>query len=240
MSRVADGDFEQLGAYLTAYRVQSDLGAKVRGALLERAHRHVLASLQVWARLDSLVSQGSAKFHDVSVPAGGVAKDHLGEAFSDLVAAFCCLLHGLYKPAGMQLRSSIESFVRGVAGVSSPEACETKSVYRLFDIASTDSFFLGSGSADFNRLQQNYGSLCSYVHSGTDAHRAGAYQIAQHMRQDSTKMRDIVKVLETVNRAMLGLLIRADSRLYNTCSHRVRDLLDEVLPADVRLKALGG
>lgn len=240
MSRVADADFGQLEAYLSAYRVQSDLGAKVRGALLERAHRHVLASLQVWSRLESLIAAGDAQLYGVPIPAGGIAKAHLGEAFSDLVAAFCCLLHGLYKPAGMQLRSSIESFVRGVAGVSSLEACETKSVYRLFDIASADSFFIGSGSIDFNRLQQNYGELCGYVHSGTDAHRTGAYQVAQHMRQDSTKMREIVKVLEVVNRAMLSLLVRADSRLYNSYSPRVRDLLDEVLPGEVRLKALGG
>lgn len=239
MTRVLDADYARLEAFLAAYRISEDLGAKPRSQLMRRCHKYVLASLQVRDQLESLVNKGGARINSVDLHAPDDAYEHLGEFFSDLVAALSCLVHGLYKPSGMQLRSAVESLVRGVAGVTSLEARETKSIYRLFEIASGEDPFRGDSVADFATLQQIYGDLCLYVHSGSKAHRAGVYHVALHMRQDTNKMRDVVARVERVCRAALSILVRIDGRLYTACPPRVRDLLDEVLPKDVRLKALG-
>lgn len=240
MSRVADSDLNDLATFIDAYRVPSDLGAQARSLLLKRGHRHVLAALQIWERFSSDARSGSAFLHSVRLDASSDVFEYIGEYFSDLVCVLACAIHGLYKPANMQLRSSIESLVRGVAGLTSLESKETKSVYRLFELAAMQKPFRDSSATDFALLQQVYGEQCLYVHSATPDQRAGVHHVASHMRQDTNQLRQLIIAVEKVNRASLSILVRADKRLYTTCSPRVRDLLDEVLPKEVRLFALGG
>jgi hypothetical protein len=239
MSRVADADLRLLEDFLESYRVPVDLGAQARGLLLKRCHRQVLAALQIWSRFCVLAESGSSSVHPVPVDPSADTLSYIGEYFSDLVGVLGCLIHSLYKPANMLLRSAVESLVRGLAGITLLEAKETKSVYRLFELARDQQVFQGASVVDFSALQQIYGDLCLHVHSATPAQRAGAHHVSAHLRPDTTKMRDLVVTLERVNRAALGVLIRADKALYLTSGPKVQDLLDEILPKEVRLAALG-
>jgi hypothetical protein len=164
----------------------------------------------------------------------------VGEYFSDLVCVLGCAINGLYKPANTQLRSAVENIVRGLASLTSLEAGETKSVYRLFELASAQKPFQGDSSADLSLLKQIYGELCLHVHSATPTQRAGIHHLAAHMRHDTGKLKSLVSVTERTNRAVLSILVRADKKLYVSSSPKVQDLLDEILPKEVRLRALGG
>ncbi len=239
MSRIADADLVNLHDFLQAYRIPTDLGAQQRWQLLKRCHRQVLVALQLWDRFSLSVKSGSGVAHGVPVDSSSDAFSHIGEYFSDLTCVLVCLLHGLYKPANMQLRCAIENFVRGFAGLTSLEAKETKNVYRLFEVAAIQKPFQDESLADFVSLQQIYGNLCSHVHSATPAQRAGVHHVSAHMKHDTVKMREVVVDLEKVNRAALSVMMRADKRLYTTANARVQDLMDELIPKDVRLEALG-
>jgi len=239
MSRVSDADLDQLDRFLAEYRVPPSLGAQARASLLKRVHRHVLAGLQVQACFLASARAGTSTISGTIVDPSSESVSHLNEGFADLVGVLGCLVHGLYKPSNMLLRGSVENFVRGLAGLSSLEARETKSVYRLFELAAKEPPFLAASVNDFLSLQQVYGDLCLHVHSATPDHRGGAHHLSVYMRQDTAKMRSVVLAVERASRAMLSILVRSDRRLYTGCSPRVRDLLDEVLPSGVRLVALG-
>jgi hypothetical protein len=239
MSRVADVDYALLEDFLATYRVPVDLGAQVRGLLLKRCHRQLLAALQIWGRLSALAASGSFHVNAMPMDATEETFSYVGEYFSDLVGVMGCAVHSLYKPANMLLRSAVESFVRGLAGLTSLEAKETKSVYRLFELAAHQQVFQDASEVDFSALQQVYGQLCLHVHSATPAQRAGAHHVSAHMRHDTAKLKELVVTMERVNGAALSVLVRTERRLYTANSARVQDLLDEVLPKDVRLSALG-
>lgn len=240
MTRITDEDLDRLRAFIGNYELRDDLGAQVRLTLLKRCHRQILGALQIWGKFKALSEQGNAKVHAAPILINSDYYECIGEYFSDLIGVLSCLIHGLYKPANMQLRSAIETFVRGVAGVTSLEARQTKNVYRLFEVASQEIPFIGESAPDFATLQQVYGDLCLFVHSATPAHRNGFLNVSVYMRPDTKKMRDLVLILERSNRAVLSIFIRSDKRLYSSCSPKVRDVLDDIIPKDVRLSALGG
>lgn len=240
MSRIADSDWLALNQYIDSYRIPPELGAQARSALLRRAHRHVLAALQVWDCIVRLGESGQGLALGASVERGSEALDFIGEYFSDLAGVMACMLHGLYKPANMQLRSAVESFVRGLSSIYSLEARSTTSVYRLFELAAAQPPFQGASAPDFATLNQVYGDLCLHVHSATLAHRAGVHYVSAHMKHDTSKMREIVVLLDRINRAALSILVRSNGALYTSSSARVRDVLDEVIPTPVRVHALGG
>lgn len=239
MTRIADADFRLLEEFVSNYKIPAGLGAQARSGLLKRAHRHVLSGLQVWQRVGNGMSAGSFRLSGFPVLMESEATGFLAEYFSDIVGSLSCALNGLYKPANILLRSSIENLVRGLAGVTSTEAIQTTSVYKLFEIAAAEPLLSGQSALHFRGLHQLYGDLCLFVHSGSAAHRDAAHELAQHLRQDTSKLRQYVGRLERVNRAGISLLVLANPLLYTSLHHRARDLLDDVLPSDIRLTALG-
>lgn len=238
MTRVADADFLSLIDFLREYRTPDRLGAQVREALLKRVHKHLLASLLLWERLNELIAAGEARVASATVPEGEISA-YIGEFFSDLVGSLACASNGLYKPANFLLRSSVENLVRGVAGVTSVEARQTTVIHRLFELASNEAPFVGNASSHFIRLKQVYGDLCLFVHSASPAHRTASHELSSYFRQDTAKFRNYVLSVETISRCGLSILVLASHNLYNSLHHRSRDLLDEVLPSGVRLNALG-
>lgn len=239
MTRIADADFRVLEEFLAAYRIPAGLGAQARHGLMKRAHRHVLSALQVWQKLDAGVRGGTIRLGGHLVPNDDDVLCLFSEHFSDLVGSLACAIHGNYKSANFLLRSSVENIVRGMAGVTSQMAVQTTSVYKLFEIASTEPLFLGKAESHFKAMHQIYGELCLFVHSGSALHRDAAHELAQHLKQDTARLREFVIFLERINRASLSALVVGNPLLYTSLHHRARDLVDDVLPSDVRLAALG-
>jgi hypothetical protein len=240
VNRFAQQDFDRLRLFLEQYRLEPDLGAKVREELAKRSHKQTLAALQVLATVQMMASKGDLSLKGTKVPVTGDSYPRLEEFFSDLVSSMFASLHGLYKPALMSLRSAIENFVRACAGLKSAEARATTSVYRLFEIAAKEPIFLGQSAPSFTQLHQQYGELCLYAHTSTVAHMTKSVAMANYPRQDTVALRGVVKRLEQTIPAALSVLTFSNRRLYLDVPARARDLLDEVLPLPAKTFALGG
>jgi len=205
--------------------------------MLRRAYKHVLAAVQVWAKLDQMLKD--ERFRVGGLVPGPSESEYFLEFFADIVGSFSSMVHGMYKPANILLRSAVENLVRGLAGVLSSEALQTKSVYRLFEIAQNEPAFTGVSATKIAELHVAYGELCLFAHSATSHHRSGSTHVAAYMRHDTARMREYLRFLERVNSLGLGLLVGCDRNLYLGCTGRVRDTLDDVLPTEVRLWVLG-
>lgn len=239
MSRLLEKDFARLETFLSQYSMAEVLTSKTREQLVKRGHKFSLAALQVWASADQLAQAGQLKLKGVDLANDTPHFEQLAESFSDLISAFFAALHGLYKPSHMSLRSAIETFVRGLAGLNSGEAASTKNVYRLFEIANDGAVFQGAAKPHFDRLHQEYGALCGYTHSATPAHMIKNYAMSSFPKQDIEHLRVWVRHSEAVIKAMLAILIFADKNLYLRAKANAQDVYEETIPKEARLFALG-
>lgn len=64
----------------------------------------------------------------------------LEEMASDLLLSLFCVVQGLYKPAKLQLRCSMENFLKSLIMIDTPAIIQ-ENVYAIFDAAKDDSHF---------------------------------------------------------------------------------------------------
>lgn len=239
MARLVDQDFTRLEIFLNQYTLSDVLKSKVREQLIRRAHKHCLAALQMWAIAENLANKGQLHIKGINLNLTTPHLDQISESFSELTSSFFAALHGLYKPAHMSLRSAIETFIRGVAGLYFSEAAITTSVYRLFELARSCDAFSSLAAPHFDILHQQYGQLCGFTHSATPAHMVKNHAISSFPKQDVESLRSWVRHNEITIKAMLSVLVFANRSLYLNASPQAQDVYEEVIPKEVRLFALG-
>lgn len=239
MIRFVQQDYARLRSYFDGYSLGSTLAVEAREDVVKRIHKQMLAALQVWANLEALIAAEKLTLAGVSIEKDSQQAAAIGEFFSDALAAAFASFHGLYKPAFMSLRSGIETFVRGGAGLASIEARTTTKVFRLFEIAEGQALFSGDAALAFQRLQQQYSDLCLYTHSATPAHMSKTFALANFPKHDTAALEGFAVRLEVTVVAVLSILVQSNADIYLAVPAKARDLLDEVVPATVRIKALG-
>ncbi len=89
----------------------------------------------------------------------------LEEAASDIMTAFFCIAQGLYKAGKLQLRCSIENFLKALILITTPNITEEKVVNNIFIIAKQDRHFTNSFASQLlDFIQNDYKLLCETVH----------------------------------------------------------------------------
>lgn len=239
MARLIDQDFARLGVFLDQYTLSETLKSKTREQLIRRGHRHNLAALQIWAIAEHLANNEGLKIIRAEAAPGSQQLDQMSESFSDITSGFFAALHGLYKPAYMSLRSAVETFTRGIAGLYSAEAATTTSVYRLFELAKSCDAFSGIAKPHFDKLHDQYVQLCGFAHTASPAHMIRNHAMSNFPKQDIEHLRMWVRHHESTIQAILSILLFSNRDLYNRSSPQAQDVYDEVIPRDARLFALG-
>ena len=239
MARLADQDFIRLEAFLKQYTLSEVLSSKTREQLIKRGHKHCLAALQIWSIAEQLAIEKQLHIKSIQLNTGTPQLEQISECFSDITSSFFAAIHGLYKPAQMSLRSAIETFIRGIAGLYFQEAASTTSVYRLFELARTCDAFSSSAAAHFQGLHQQYVQLCGFTHSTTSAHMVRNHAMSNFPKQDIDSLRIWVRHYEATIKALLSVLVFSDQSLYLKATPYAQDIYDEVIPREVRLFVLG-
>ena len=157
MSRVIYSDFERMETFLKNYSLEKLTEDDDFKRELKLLHRK-LYSFMVFN--SELISQNKArkKLHNITTT-------YIKEAVSDIVLALFCWVHGAYKPANLQLRSSIENFLKGILYESIPTIVEEKRVYLIFNLAKENTIFNNEiGEKHFNSISHYYSKLCQVAH----------------------------------------------------------------------------
>lgn len=161
MSRLASNDFKQLLRFAKEYKIPPLTSPPPTETATRRAHKQCLGMVQVFIRLDEELSDYTSS----PLLRSPQSVEQLAESRSDLMAARFCSLHGLHKPAAMSLRSSVETFVRGIAGAESEECGRTTSMFVLMREARRVSSLQGPSAVPFAALHNLYKELCGIAHS---------------------------------------------------------------------------
>lgn len=239
MSRLLDKDFTRLEIFLNQYSLSEVLKSKPREQLIRRGHKYSLAALQILASIEKLAKTKNMKVHGKIIDGESIHYAQLSESFSDITSAYFSALHGIYKPAHMSLRSAIETFTRGLSGISSQEAASTKNVYKLFELARNCDPFKDTAAPHFDSLHQEYIALCDYTHTATPAHMVRNHAMSSFPKQDIDSLRIWIHHCEKIVKAILAILVFSNKNLYLAASPTSQDVYEETIPKDARLFALG-
>lgn len=160
MNRLISDDFKRLMDYFNGYNLKNVIEKDEFQKNAKSIHRKLYAFLVLTNELEL----------QKNLPSSDETLNKLfKEIGSDLILSFFCWVNGAYKPAELQLRSSIENFVKAFLYNQTPQIIATKSVYEIFDIAGNSDIFNNKICfSHFALLKNEYSSLCAYVHSSID------------------------------------------------------------------------
>ena len=152
MSRRVGEDFNAFSRFLSEYHLASDASASQQIGACKGMHKKLFGLLVFNAEFKM---QGK---HPDSVV-------FLEEMASDLLLSLFCVVQGMYKPAKIELRCSMENFLKALIMIHAPTIIQNKSVYSIFDAAKADSHFDSPmGQACVQSLHSDYTILCQTVH----------------------------------------------------------------------------
>lgn len=159
MSREIDKDFEQLNDFIRNYSISTLAQNDVYVSNLKKSHKIYFSYAHlIWGINHQNICDKNIE-------------NRLLESCSDIGQVILLFSHGLYKPANLILRSSIENFIKAIGLFVDTDIVNKKHVYEIFDIAkqypncSHPNFLIM-----YNSLKTEYSNLCSHTHTANQQH----------------------------------------------------------------------
>lgn len=149
---------------------------------------------------------------------------YLSEACSDIGNAIFISVQGAYKAAKLMLRSSIETFCKGIFEDEEPKIMTEKSLYVFFDlIMALDSLKEKPSKTVFNTIHNEYKKLCADTHTATPLNMAQITALNYFPKYDNTSMTEIIDVVFKLIPSYLFLLCMKYNRYYSKMDYRNKE-----------------
>ena len=148
MSRRISSDFENLNLFFSNYKLSDYLSNKKQLDECKAMHKKLYGYMVFVAEL--IQQTGNSKYGK-----------YLNEVASDLLLSMFNWLQGMYKPAKLELRCSIENFLKALQSIDNPEILKEKHVYSIFEQAKEDKHFISPYSSPLLKVfKSDYSLLC--------------------------------------------------------------------------------
>lgn len=153
MSRLISEDFERFEDFLNNYNISKLLLSEEQLEACKVMHKKLYA-LMVF----------SAECHIQNM--NHIFQEYINEMTSDLLLTIFCWIQGMYKTSKLEMRCSIENFLKAVISETDAKISDEKSVYKIFDKAKGDKHFNKMMSETcLDQFNNDYSLLCHTVHS---------------------------------------------------------------------------
>ncbi|PJI18742.1 hypothetical protein CTM53_08880 [Prevotella intermedia] len=164
MSRDIKSDFENLLNFIKAYNLENLTIDKNFINAVTQQHKKYYAYLVYIAEIQDYVEK--SEFSNIFKKEQFL---YIKESCSDIGSSFFSTFHGSYKSSKLLLRSSIETFFKGFCKDELVNIDKETSMYCMFDnIKKIDFFSKNPQMLElFNKIHQEYKSLCGDVHTAT-------------------------------------------------------------------------
>ncbi len=157
MSREIEQDFQYTLQFLNQYTLETMISNPKCHNQIKCMHRKLysfMVFLNEMERINCIDKVSLKYFKEVS---------------TDLILTLFCWINGVYKSAKLQMRSSIENFLKATSYLEEPKVIDKKSVYEIFDIAeSTVCYSNDFSKLRFNVISSEYSKLCATVHGALE------------------------------------------------------------------------
>lgn len=153
MSRLILEDFERFKEFLNNYNIPKILLPEKQIEECKAMHKKLYA-LMIF----------SAECHIQKM--NRIFLKYIDEMISDLLLTIFCWIQGMYKTSKLEIRCSIENYLKAVISETDNKISDEKSVYKVFDKAKVDKHFNRTMSATcLDQFNNDYSLLCHTVHS---------------------------------------------------------------------------
>lgn len=227
MTRAFKNDFSEFETYIEQYDLQAICKSEKYKNALRKAHKRFLAFLYATSFI-SLHGSGSTpnKLKGSHLSQNSSKHTLLLSVKSDLNSSIFCATHGTYKAANVCLRSSIESFIRYIAGIWIEEVYDEMSIFRLFDYSRGVLFFTNES---LDRLRAIYRELCKYVHSD-DSVQSEISVLAQLPLVDTKQLNLWEKKYSEICKLFSLIMITVEPRIFLSSCATHQDVIAFNLP----------
>lgn len=219
MSRRLTVDFKKLNSFLSDYNLESYFNCQQQIDECKAMHKK-LYGLMIFTAENNIQNTKT----DFS--------KYLAEVSSDLLLCLFNWVQGMYKPAKLELRCSIENFLKSVVSVADASIIKEKSVYKIFDIAKADKHFQNEfGEIRINQLSDLYSTLCRTVHSDPlILHSTSALNLLPHFDLELSK--EVFILYSRIVENNLGILyVNYPGTIDNMHPENKKDFLDSLSKA---------
>ena len=220
MSRIVKDDFEDLKSFVREYTLATLLTDGDFVSFISSLHKKFYSYLVFIEELRLCVDNKNKK------PVISKKQfEFLQESASDCGQCLFLAINGCYKGTRLLLRSSIESFLKGIGLDEIPQIVTEKNVYQVFDDANSIGAFNGTNlKADLHNI---YGDLCMDVHTANSSHMAGvsALKFFPHFDKEEAKK------LSAVYIKLLPIYVTSLCLKYNSHFHSIDYMNKEVVSA---------
>lgn len=162
MSRAIKSDFEILLKFIEEYSLSSFKDDQKIVSFLSQVHKKYYAYLALISELDNISKAGGSKLLIDK------QRDYLLESLSDIGNSIFLIINGAYKPSKLMLRSSIETFLKGLSIDELIDIDKEKKIFKMFEDIKGILFFQIQPKKSFlTELNQSYGDLSKDIHTAT-------------------------------------------------------------------------
>jgi hypothetical protein len=238
MVRALDSDFKILCEFVENYSLEHVPLNDDSRQCLRAGHKVYLPLLSIWSRCQLLASSDKFTIAGSCVSAQSDIFSLFREAISDVASGYFCCVHGAFKPAHMALRSSIENFLRMMAGSFNSEALVTTSVYELFEMAKSTAPFSAGSKRFLADLKKEYSELCKFTHSASIGHMSGIHALEHFPAFDIDKFVTWNRHAFVVCRSIACALFVASPNIYLKAHYRNKELFDLLIPTRIRVQIM--
>lgn len=157
MSREIEQDFAKVIQFYNEYTMMNTVAKDGIEKQLKCMHRKLYSYMMFLGEQESM-----GAFDETTLK-------YQKEVVSDLIMAFFCWSNGVYKPAKLLLRSSIENFVKAMVYVHCSDIVKIRNVYEVFETAGKQKPFSETyTNVHFGNIHAKYADLCATVHGSMD------------------------------------------------------------------------
>lgn len=159
MNRELFEDYQRVLNYLKSYSFGTLLEKEDFVKQIKNLHRKIYALLLFQAEFE--VNKGFSKMDEIALK-------YLKEVSTDIVLSFFCFLNGTYKSAKLQLRCSIENFMKSIVYSENADIILEKKVYEIFNLAENSLVFSNEiCKCSYRIIYEQYKDLCLTVHGAS-------------------------------------------------------------------------
>lgn len=176
-----------------------------------------------------------------STPKGKLEPDallHLRELLSDLSAVQTLVLTGLYKPARMMMRSSIENLLRVAALEQGFLVSGAKFTHELISLVKSSKLAAKGAPAapELEAIVASYANLCAYTHAATPKFLALKIPLDTIHTFDKKEFLAIIDQLRDVSSRYNRILFTLYHHLLAKLHHKHRDYILDALPRKLKAR----
>jgi hypothetical protein len=232
MSREIKTDFTKLLEFVENYNLTSQCSNEDFKNILSQIHKKYYAILAFIMELILMENPQNKKVLNAK------ENNYILESLSDIGNSIFLLINGAYKPSKLMLRSSIETFLKGISLFRLNNIDEEKRIYQMFDRINEIDFFKTDiiNKRLFDDLNNMYAELSKDIHTADENHMQHTSSLNYFPTISMPNLKDTNKyILKVIQTEMTILAIRFNSE-YHRMHHTNKTIIIENINKKYRQK----